>query len=283
MNNSVNITAPQASTNSTTQSIGPMKSLEICVYSINFLFGLPTHSYVIWLIITGTGSGVASEFFNLNLSICEIGNCLNGLLLVLLIWFSGLLTLKVLITGLAVTGRPLFQCLVCVERYLAVVHPVTFLKFKPLRYRVICCTVAWIITLSSCLCSMFILTSFNFLCTYMVHLAAVPPLLLHPVVLLCGCSQSSEALRTRREKRGKQHEEKSILSHSYNNSKHGHHICADYYFSIIYQCDKTLYSGSLGSFSDLFWADWFCSPCSLFATYGKTAQSHPKLSCLCLP
>jgi len=82
-----------------------MKSLEICVYSINFLFGLPTHSYVIWLIITGTGSGVASEFFNLNPSICEIGNCLNGLLLVLLIWFSGLLTLKVLITGLAVTGR----------------------------------------------------------------------------------------------------------------------------------------------------------------------------------
>ncbi len=36
-----------------------------------------------------------------------------------------------------------FQCLMCVERYLAVVHPVTFLKYKPLRYRVICSVITW--------------------------------------------------------------------------------------------------------------------------------------------
>jgi len=45
----------------------------------------------------------------------------------------------------------------CVERYLAVVHPVTFLKYKPLRYRVICCTAAWIIIIGSCLFSMIFL------------------------------------------------------------------------------------------------------------------------------
>ncbi len=56
--------------------------------------------------------------------------------------------------GLGVTGRPLFQCLMCVERYLAVVHPVIFLKYKPLRYRVICCTVVWIITVGSCFVAM---------------------------------------------------------------------------------------------------------------------------------
>ncbi len=41
------------------------------------------------------------------------------------------------------------------------VHPVTFLKYKPLRSRVICSTVAWIITLGSCLCFVFRLISFN--------------------------------------------------------------------------------------------------------------------------
>jgi len=51
----------------------------------------------------------------------------------------------------------MFQSLMCVERYLAVVHPVTFLKFKPLRYRVICCTAVWIITLGSCIFFMFLL------------------------------------------------------------------------------------------------------------------------------
>jgi len=45
---------------------------KISLFSLSLLFGLPTHSYVIWLIITGTGNGVASEFFNLNLSGCEV-------------------------------------------------------------------------------------------------------------------------------------------------------------------------------------------------------------------
>ncbi|XP_056121931.1 C-C chemokine receptor type 8-like [Rhinichthys klamathensis goyatoka] len=162
MNNfTMNFTTPEASTNSTTHSIGLMDSLEICVYSINFLFCLPTHSYVIWFIITGTGSGVASEFFILNLSVCELGICLNSVIFVLSMWFTTLSSFELFLIGLTITGRPLFQCLMCVERYLAVVHPVTFLKYKPLRYRVICCTAAWVINLVSCLCCMFNLTSQN--------------------------------------------------------------------------------------------------------------------------
>ncbi len=43
--------------------------------------------------------------------------------------------IKRLSLGLAITIRPLFQCLICVERYLAVIHPVIFLKYKPIRYK----------------------------------------------------------------------------------------------------------------------------------------------------
>ncbi|XP_056301837.1 uracil nucleotide/cysteinyl leukotriene receptor-like [Danio aesculapii] len=152
-NSTVNFTSPEASTN----KFGSENSLDLYLYSINVLFGFPTHSYVLWLIITGTKSGVASEFFNLNLSVCEIGVCLNCLLFILSSCFalSHLGTSIWFLLGLIVTGRPLFQCLMCVERYLAVVHPVTFLKYKPLRYRVICCGVVWIIIIGSCLCGMF--------------------------------------------------------------------------------------------------------------------------------
>ncbi|XP_056121935.1 C-C chemokine receptor type 8-like [Rhinichthys klamathensis goyatoka] len=157
MNNfTVNFTTTETSTNSTTQSFELMDSLDICGYTICLLFGLPTHSYVIWLIITGTGSGVASEFFNLNLSVCELGICLTGLINALSFSFFSLSTLQSFSLGFVITGRPLSQCLMCVERYLAVVHPVTFLKYKPLRYRVICCTAAWITILGSCfLCLLF--------------------------------------------------------------------------------------------------------------------------------
>ncbi|XP_067280764.1 chemokine XC receptor 1-like [Pseudorasbora parva] len=156
MNNSTgNFTSPETSTNATTQSFGFVEILELCVYSISFLVGVPTHSYIIWLIITGAGSGVASEFFILNLSVSEAGFYMNCLNFVLSEWFAFILQFKLFLAGLITTGRPLFQCLMCVERYLAVVHPVTFLKYKPLRYRVICSTAAWIITLGSCLCCMY--------------------------------------------------------------------------------------------------------------------------------
>ncbi|XP_057215752.1 C-C chemokine receptor type 8-like [Triplophysa rosa] len=153
MNNyTLYVTKPEASVsvNSTM-----LQTLETCVLAINFLVGVPTHSYVIWLIVTGRG--ILSEFFFLNVSVCELGNCLNCLFFVLNMWTSRLFVIECFLKGLVITGRPLFQCLMCVERYLAVVHPVTFLKYKPLRYRVICCTAAWIICLSSCFLCMFTL------------------------------------------------------------------------------------------------------------------------------
>ncbi|XP_056302928.1 G-protein coupled receptor 4-like [Danio aesculapii] len=149
-NFTMNFSTLGASTNSTTQSIGPQEILESCLQFTTFLFGFPTHCYITWLIITGTGNGLSSELFNLNLSVSEIGNCLNNLLIASMIWFPGLLPFKNFLTGLTITARPFFQCLMCVERYLAVVHPVTFLKYKPLRYRVICCIVVWMFTIASC-------------------------------------------------------------------------------------------------------------------------------------
>ncbi|XP_056587660.1 chemokine XC receptor 1-like [Triplophysa dalaica] len=160
-----NFTTPQASTNSTSPSSGPATledGFEMFICCLNVLFGVPIHSYVIWLIVTERGSSFISRFFILNLSVCEIGNCLHALVVLPAFMFSGLTAVSHFLQGLGITGRPLFQCLMCVERYLAVVHPVTFLKYKPLRYRLICSAAAWIITLGSCLSSFFILISFDF-------------------------------------------------------------------------------------------------------------------------
>ncbi|XP_056301831.1 chemokine XC receptor 1-like [Danio aesculapii] len=155
---------PEASPNSMTKVFGPVEIINGFVYSLSFLVGLPTHCYVIWLIVTGAESAVASEFFNLNLSVSEAGFSLNCMTFVLVKWFSVLVEFQTFLVGLMVTGRPLFQCLMCVERYLAVVHPVTFLKYKPLRYRVICCAVAWILTTGSCFCCLYTVVQY-----YIVH------------------------------------------------------------------------------------------------------------------
>ncbi|XP_067231459.1 G-protein coupled receptor 4-like [Chanodichthys erythropterus] len=176
-NSSVNFTTFGEPANSTTQFFGLSNILDI----FSFMFGLPTHSYVIWLIITGTESGVASGFFNLNLSVCELGNSMNSLLSLFETWIQ-IKTLTNFLIGLGITGRPVFQCLICVERYMAVVHPVTFLKFKPLRYRVICCTVVWIMSLGSCLFCLFTIGLFFYIYTLFF---SVPFLLFLSIQLFC--------------------------------------------------------------------------------------------------
>ncbi|XP_058613450.1 C-C chemokine receptor type 5-like [Onychostoma macrolepis] len=117
---------------------------EYPIYAISVLLGFPTNFYVIWLIVRGTGNGLAAEFFSLNISISEIILCLHSLTCLLEYTFEIPSIMWPILIGLIITGRPLFQCLMCVEHYLAVVHPVTFLKYKPLRYRVICSVIAWV-------------------------------------------------------------------------------------------------------------------------------------------
>ncbi|XP_056587672.1 somatostatin receptor type 1-like [Triplophysa dalaica] len=152
--------------NSTVDFITPplnkdVNTMEISMMSIQILFGFPTQSYVIWLIIKGTGNGITMEFFLLNSAVCEILVCLYCLMLILSkLWLSFIL-FGLFLQGLLFAGRALFQCLICVERYLAVVHPVIFLKYKPLRYRVMCCTSVWLFCLGSCFFCVFSLMSFN--------------------------------------------------------------------------------------------------------------------------
>ncbi|XP_051537045.1 G-protein coupled receptor 4-like [Myxocyprinus asiaticus] len=209
MNSStVNFTTPEASTNSTIESARKINTTEMFVYSISILFGLPVHSYIMWLIVTGKRTGNASEFFNLNISMCDIGNSLSCLFAILGNWFSSLRTFSFFLLGLLITGRPLFQCLICVERYLAVVHPVTFLKLKPLRYRVICSTAAWILTFSSCLCCMITLMLSKFAYSYFFSLQF---LLFLSIQLFCLSAVLRALKQSGPGERGREREEENNL------------------------------------------------------------------------
>ncbi|KAL2088337.1 hypothetical protein ACEWY4_015236 [Coilia grayii] len=113
--------------------------------------GLPLNIYVVWLIIRGTGSSIESDFFFLNLALTDI-LFFTGFLMTPFLRFCPKPLFKA--TGLffafIATGHPLFQMCICVERYLAVLHPVLFQKYRPLRYRVACSAIVWVMVLPSC-------------------------------------------------------------------------------------------------------------------------------------
>ena len=127
----------------------PSNLVLVYTYVITIILGLPTNGYVLWLIINGLGGTMATEFFALNLAVNEI---LFGLFNVISIVYLYLQTEPLRVVyyfsfGFFSFGRPLFQTCICLERYLAVVHPVVFLRYKPVKYRLACCGMVWVIVL----------------------------------------------------------------------------------------------------------------------------------------
>ena len=93
--------------------------------------GLPANLWVMWLITHGTKDSLAAELFHLNIAICETLYLLGNPIHFYCVFDGRGPVVEILIAELLVLvcfGRPLFQCSVCVERYLAVVHPLTFIR-----------------------------------------------------------------------------------------------------------------------------------------------------------
>lgn len=124
---------------------------------INIVLGLPANMCVMWLILAGPGDK-AAEMFSLNQAVCELAICMENVILLIAtnttynavhhtyLWSTIRFSL-----GFMFVGRPLFTSCVCFERYLAVVHPVTFLKYKLLRYRLAGTLTSWLTVLVGCI------------------------------------------------------------------------------------------------------------------------------------
>ncbi len=121
--------------------------------SINLILGFPAHCYILWLIMKEMIRGQSLEVFFFNTSLVEV---LFNFFFPFLIkhYFFHCSNCKTVALGFGLfllVGRPLFQTCICVERYLGVLHPVTFLKFKPIKYRIIISVIGWILIICSCL------------------------------------------------------------------------------------------------------------------------------------
>ena len=127
-------------------------TIYVVVSVITSFSGLPLNVYVVWLILRGAGSGIGPEFFTLNLALTDI-LFFTGYLMSPFVRFCPKPLMKAInfFSGLIVTGHCLFQTCICVERYLAVLHPVLFLKYKPLRYRMTCSGIIWLMVLMTCM------------------------------------------------------------------------------------------------------------------------------------
>ena len=121
-------------------SLGEPKLL-LAPLAVSFLLAIPTNTYFLWLMVTGAGRTVASECFALDMTVSEIINSLFTVLAIIAHFMHApviVVYIYQLWGCLMSFGHSLFQLCICMERYLAVVHPVTFMRYRPLRYKVMC-------------------------------------------------------------------------------------------------------------------------------------------------
>lgn len=111
---------------------------------------LPVNIYILVLIISR--QWIVSEFYIFIETIMEICICFYDIigLIACITSNSYLLTARDFCLGFLVTGRPCVLALICVERYLAIVKPVAYMKLKPLKYKLGLTGMVWFITLACC-------------------------------------------------------------------------------------------------------------------------------------
>ncbi|KAL1250378.1 hypothetical protein QQF64_021383 [Cirrhinus molitorella] len=157
--------------------------------SINVVLGLPANCYILWLSVKEMIQGQSTEIFIFNSALVEVTFCTSYAFIIQQYFFNcthckfGVYFPSLLL----LLGRPLFQSGICVERYIGVLHPVTFLKLKPMKYRITFSIIGWIlIVISSFMVSVNILE---------LHQLVLPELLVFLSIKVFSCLMVLKALK----------------------------------------------------------------------------------------
>lgn len=120
------------------------KPISSVILLMNFVVGFPMNLWVVWLISTGTMKTLSSDLVHLNLAVAEMTFCLVLPAQLFCMYASEdmqrramwviqphepfVSVLMHLLVGMVWMVRPLFQCCICLERYVAVVRPQLYLR-----------------------------------------------------------------------------------------------------------------------------------------------------------
>ncbi|XP_037341056.2 proteinase-activated receptor 3 [Pungitius pungitius] len=130
-----------------------MPTVLICYLGLQFVnmfLGIPANITVLWLIRRNKGDSSTSDIFIFHLAILDVIFCLSPPLeLANIVFLTTTSTWYVLrfFYGIKDTS-PLFLSCICLDRYMAVVHPITFTKLKDRHHRAALAAAVWLIILA---------------------------------------------------------------------------------------------------------------------------------------
>lgn len=153
------------------QGLAASSVIIICTQILNLSVGLPLNCCVLFLLFTQGAGKDMDVTFTVSQSASEILLSFTAPLSITCNVDAELCATKALgfFWGISMSARCHFQCCVCLERYAAVVHPITFLKYNRMRYRLACAVISWVDSLACAVSSMFTFPQLPFVTLAAMH------------------------------------------------------------------------------------------------------------------
>ncbi|KAJ8347004.1 hypothetical protein SKAU_G00284050 [Synaphobranchus kaupii] len=117
---------------------------------INMFLGIPANLMVLWFLHKNKGDSSTSDIFFFHLAILDTFFCLiPPVELANKVFLNISSTWYVLRFFYGVKDSSLlFLSCICMDRYMAVLHPITFTELKDRSHRTVCATMVWLVTLA---------------------------------------------------------------------------------------------------------------------------------------
>ena len=112
--------------------------------------GVPASMWLLWVLVQKRRRGLSNDVYMLNLTVMDFVFNLSILPCTINFFFlrnDPFFMITQVLYCFSVSGRPLFMACICVDCYTAVVHPITYMKMKQSKHRMVAIALAWSLTL----------------------------------------------------------------------------------------------------------------------------------------
>lgn len=195
----------------------PVGTLIWAIFSVpSACVGIPASGWLLWLLVQMPRIGSSNSLYMLNLTFIDLFyNLFIGPYAVnFFVWHDTVfVTVFLIFLYFCICGRPLFMAFTCVDCYIAVVYPISYMTIKNGRYRIVLCVLGWLLTLA-----FFLWAIFSQEVLYMFIILSILLFLSALVITFCNISTFCALRKPDSSGRGEIHPQKRRAKQSIINS-----------------------------------------------------------------
>ena len=161
--------------------------------------GVPASMWLLWVLVQKRRRGLSNDVYMLNLTVMDFVFNLSILPCTINFFFLRNDPFFMIIQVLycfSISGRPLFMACICVDCYTAVVHPISYMKMKQSKHRMVAIALAWSLTLVYGMVFVLDIQLYTTAFTVIPYILSLPTITFCDFSILCALRKPSPSGRS---------------------------------------------------------------------------------------